>query len=779
MPASKELLAAYDDAMAVMSRPCRFLEWKLYGGGKDPKQWGPFGTSADRRTAWRKIKGARWIYVFRDFARVGSAAVWVDELYLDKDGTISATPMDKARVGDSHKALERDKRPQPIPVGDAISFPRRINGVAMQYYFFASRIRLPAFAIDEIGPNISACVAPVTFEENDANLAGEENGALLVPVLDPITVAVHLHACYVAAADDLVHYTTVNADQSDAKNKQAARRQKKHLLAQLIAAIVHPKVDTNNQLVHRLKNVGGDLEDFLKDYDRQIQHRVAWRDRWASLLANWLRGKTMDILARAHRFDHVADFHKFLIPYCLCLTRANESAEGRKLLDEQYAQKDHWLHRYVLPPETPAADVFQVIRKSGGATFEVLKEYGGRKIVEPAKYMSMRVELTLNRLAGEVIADLKPTKVAIVDAGAEFTRGTTPIQVMELELRVKDAKLEPKWEGAATKVLAVVEAINIVWALFSVADAMKGDDRQAKVLAALNLMGSGLDFSTSVMQLFKSSARKVALLGFVSGVIDAALAIVDAAKAYDKGDMGGMVGSAVIAIGSMTGMASASAVLLGVSGTGLGIIALALVALGYSIKLFFGDNDTDFHKLVQHCEWGIKAGTGTRRYDWAPKPPQDWPGDYDTQLKAAVSVLCGFKFEAADHADLRAAKLVTTWIPQGAKLALTYHEEWESPTPSLTVTDTITFRESGASPSQSRLTIKPQGKTAYVVRPVKRPDEKTLAATGARLAAPDGFKTIWVEAQLTFELGAEKFTIPDSKRKTELWREAQGHVVAA
>src|SRR5688572_11592154 len=116
MTASKELLLAYDDAMAVMSKPCRFVEWKIYGGGAKVDIWSPFGVSSDKKSAWKEIEGERWIYVFRSYARTKSAGVWVEELHLDKHGEIAATPMDKAIDARSGGPLERDKRPEPLAI---------------------------------------------------------------------------------------------------------------------------------------------------------------------------------------------------------------------------------------------------------------------------------------------------------------------------------------------------------------------------------------------------------------------------------------------------------------------------------------------------------------------------------------------------------------------------------------------------------------------------------------------------------------------------------------
>jgi hypothetical protein len=135
MAASKELLVAYDEAMAVMSRGCRFVEWKIYGGGQDVKAWSPFGVSDDKKGAWKEIEGERWIYVFRSYARTKSAGVWVEELHLDAEGEIAATPMDDARDARTGAPLERDKRPKPLAIGNTMSFARRLHGVAMGVLF--------------------------------------------------------------------------------------------------------------------------------------------------------------------------------------------------------------------------------------------------------------------------------------------------------------------------------------------------------------------------------------------------------------------------------------------------------------------------------------------------------------------------------------------------------------------------------------------------------------------------------------------------------------------
>jgi hypothetical protein len=773
MAASKELLASYDDAIAVMSRVCRFVEWKIYGGGEDVKNWSPFGPSRDRKSAWKEIEGEKWIYVFRSYARVASAGVWVEELHLDKQGNISATPMEKAKSDKTGKPLERDKRPQPVAFGKTMSFARRVHGVAMEYYFFASRIRLPASTIEAIGANISAYAPPINFEEDDANIVGIEGGALLVPVLDPVTVALHLHANYVAAANDLIDYSAQHKDQSDKKRKQVGLRQKKHLLALLIKALVDPKVDVNNELVNRLRRQGIDLEKFLEEYDRQIHYRLKWRDRWAGLLKTWLASDVMKVVAKAYESDAAEDFPKFFIPFCLCLTRTSESPAGRELLDELYAQPDHWMHKYLLPESQPTQDQFQVIRKGGGAVFEALKEYGARVVLEPAKYGKIQFVQTFNWLAGEKVVAPHNAAIKLGDDVVDHfiqVRTRNIVQVTELQVVVKEATIAPKWEGAATKFAIIVEFINTAIAVKALVDAMGGNSAAEKMLAVINLLGSGADIGVAILSIATKARVWIGVLGFVSGVIDTALAIVAAIEAYKKDDMGGMVGSGVIAVGSSLAAAASLGLLAGASWTGpVAIAALALVALGYAIKLMFGDNDTAYHKLVTHCEWGEKAGQGSDQPDWAPAAYKDWKGNYDLQLRAAVNVLCGFSlqhnkdFAEQPLKDQREIRLNVNWIPTGATLTVTYHEEWEAAADSRVLTDSFVFKQSGPISTGGFLSITPRNQTSYVVRAQKKTNEKGIE-NGIYPGFADGFKKIWIEAQLSMDFESVQFLIPENKK---------------
>jgi hypothetical protein len=421
-------------------------------------------------------------------------------------------------------------------------------------------------------------------------------------------------------------------------------------------------------------------------------------------------------------------------------------------------------------PKSRGGDQFQVIRKGGGAVFEAVKEWAPRIILAPAKYGTIQFTQSFNRLAGEKVIAPAGAGIKVADevVVSSVAHGRRVVQITEAHVLLKDAEIKPRWEGAAKKFGTIVEAINTCLAIKQVIDAMSGDDNREKVLAIINLLGSSLDMTAALLQFTKASSRTLGAIGFVSGIIDTVLAVADAVDAYKKDDMGGMVGSGVIALGSALAAGSGLALLAGSSAAGpLGVAALAVVALGYSIKLAFGDNDTPYHKLVAHCEWGEDAGKGSDQPDWAPAPYKAWKGDYDAQLEAAINVLVSFGVGANDPMDPREARVTMSWVPTGATLVFAYHEEWSSPGANIVFSDSFVFGPQGPTPSSYLLTIKARDKKSYVVRPHKSPNEqKALVPASGWAPVPhkaDGLKKIWVEAQLSFELASMKYLVPKKK----------------
>ena len=260
-------------------------------------------------------------------------------------------------------------------------------------------------------------------------------------MLDPITIALHLHAYYVAMADDFIRYTSTYADQPPAEQDAIRKRLKKVLLARVLQSVISADYHDektgagSNTLVNALNNQSA-VDDFLADYDKQVSHRVRWRDRWASYLCNWLRGAPMKLAEAAHLVDPKNDFGKFLVPWCLSITRTCKSPEGRKLLQEILDDDKHFAHRVIFPQKQKAsAEFFEMGRKYGSAILEGLKEWGPIIAVKGNKEV-------IKFFKGALVNEFGWENEIYWERSYRNT-----FQKIEHEIN-----FEPKWEGAIGKI---------------------------------------------------------------------------------------------------------------------------------------------------------------------------------------------------------------------------------------------------------------------------------------------------------------------------------------
>jgi len=648
---SKALSLAYDSAIAVMTRQCRFVEWRFYGGGSDYKKWSPFGLLSSRAGSWKEIKGERWIYVYRRDYRTGNAPRWVEELYLDAQGGIAAVPMDGLLDPQSGKAA--DKRPKPVALGETISFARRIQGVAYEYFFFATRIRLSGSAIDKLSRRVDEFAPPVNFEDSDMNVADFQQGKALVAVLDPMTIALELHDAYIVALDDFTGYSSIHDGQSKAEQDAVGQRQKKLLLAQLIDSLTSKKSDPANMLYYKLNDAhvpqkpkNRTLDFFLKEYEEQLQHRLNWRDYWSSFITRWLDSPAIHFLEEVYQQDLANAWPDYLSFYDSVHERLYESADGRAYIEKVLGQPHHWVHDYVLPKADTSGDKFQVFRKAGGSILGIYREYG-------VAYLHRRnlpefLAVTKN-LAAKLNSDFK-TEFQTIPQALKKSRGEVRWAAVKAQriIVTKAAELKRSHEfrerrAAQARITfsIAVEGINLYLAFKAIEEAYKSGTPAEKAWAWLNLAGSMVDFSASWVEWLaptpsgaataaaRAAVRTVALIGFVSAVIDTILGAQATVQAFKQGDMGGMVGSAVVTVGSAAlALLSLRAFISGAMGGPWGLIAMLVVAIGYAIKVMFA-GDTPYQKLVGHCEWGIEYGEDEAQPDWAPKPFKDWKDNFD------------------------------------------------------------------------------------------------------------------------------------------------------
>ena len=97
-----------------------------------------------------------------------------------------------------------------------------------------------------------------------------------------------------------------------------------------------------------------------------------------------------------------------------------------------------------------------------------------------------------------------------------------------------------------------VEGVNLYLAVQGLKHAYEKGSTTDKALAWVNTFGSLIDFSgfvaevLSVNTIAKASVRALAVIGLVSAIIDTFSGVVSTVKEYRAGNMGGMVGSAIV-----------------------------------------------------------------------------------------------------------------------------------------------------------------------------------------------------------------------------------------
>jgi hypothetical protein len=192
----------------------------------------------------------------------------------------------------------------------------------------------------------------------------------MIPVLDPITIATHLHAYYVAASDELIKYLTGVADSSAPQSAEQKTAVKKRLQKVQLGMLITALRDGEGNLGNF---VGQDvLWDFMEDFRKQVAFRQDWRNRWATYLFNWLAAGPIALATEAHLFDLIKDFPWFFLQMANCYSRASETPQSRELLQAHFEQPANyaWVRKYVLGHDTLDADLVQAIRKLGTAPLE-------------------------------------------------------------------------------------------------------------------------------------------------------------------------------------------------------------------------------------------------------------------------------------------------------------------------------------------------------------------------------------------------------------------------
>jgi hypothetical protein len=771
--------SAYDAAAAVFSRSFRFVEWKFIATNDTARYpFGDHGQSID--TAIVPIDREKWIYVFMHHANEEYAAIR-EEIRIDANGEMAATPWDKIE-----KPLK--ERGKPEAIGKSLCLPRRIFGTPEVYRFYASRVRLPLKQIKELERNIYKFAPATSLEPGKNTTVVEKDGNLLVPVVDPITVLLHLHAAYEASVDDVIHYTVAHDGLPDATKRAVLRRHKKHLLATVIKGIIGDEKNTEaNNLVQLLEGMQSPVEEFITHYERSVAWRIERKVRLGANLVKWLQSDAIRIAGDAYRGSPRLAWPTFLVPWCHCITRLNESPAGRLYVLGLLDDKSHFVHTYVWPKEDlPTDDIVQSVRKGGLTLLEGWKTIAEARILQKSGDYVEETLATLKRLrrARVELLDIKLSREAIKTIVAEKRRINETIKGINARTIADVPSDINHFARGARSIGAIIEGVNLCFAVAAVMEAMKGTDPEQQKLAIIGLIGSGLDASSAIVSLLKNTEHVVVVLGFVSGVIDIYLGHVAMDKAFKDGEKDVAAGAFLTAAGATIGVSGICMGLLAIPGAQIvGIIGLAVVAIGSAIKALY--SQTPLERFFDRCSWG-KHHLESGGADWSPTRFEQWKGDkeFDYQLEALLNIICKIEVDKDDLFSHRTVTLKAGWIPPDAKLEVTYAESWTTPNERRVLQATVTFPDTGPVSNNAGLPARAAGKTGVtltdqdgvngrsraggaVPRPLLTP--QWLAGVNMTLPNPQ-LARVAVTARLAVAFaGGVGFTIPHNASETELY----------
>jgi hypothetical protein len=811
---SKPVDAFYSWACAAMSPPVRFNEWKFMGSyGQDGQRYfAPMGLTDEKRDAAKEFfTKERWIYVFRFMASVGKVRL-SHEIHFDgATRNLALTPMvpfENARAASGMDvAPDPAKRGAPEDLGGpTIRFPRRIRGEQVVYYFLATRVRLPAAQILEIEQDghMHRWLPPVTFEPDDPNVLWPDKGSdhpVTVPVVDPITVAMHLHGIYRAALEDYQRYTTNRS------------RMQKVALANVVHGLVEQDMhaDRSQHLFTKIDKFK--VEALLDDYDVQCQHRTATYSIFGGWLADWLHSPAMKLVQHAH-LARPEDVAGYLVPYCLCLTRAMESAPGRAMLRKAYA--DDFVKRNITR-QIGKADYAGSIKDMAGATLPAVTQ------LSPIAFEEMKDEAEKVGFFKKAMEDT--TFYREYKYGDEIVDGFLSVEeIEEIEgkpgverlmhgnkgaLKVKDItrlsaeqeEVPRTWEGSITKVETLLKGVNTVLAVSKIADLLGSDEPGSRKKAIWVATAATLE----IAQGMKTFAKISGALGFIAGLMELSDLEDEEGEARAKGDtmterglqmqrLGtvlSLLGNTVKSMATDSATAAfagaedaAAADMFGVAagtaaeGEALGAVvggmimsfAGVVIFAGVLIALLMGESDIEL--FLEHCEWGNDRYEGDEEEgpSWSRVPYPKWRNAYGEQLYAFAQILCDFDVDdpkALDvmmgKSDPREAFVKMGWVPSGGKLELAYVEKWDDVT--IRKKAVIGFDGDGKARQLSGDPFEVFTMNGLHSFKPRLKDAKPVVDG----SVADGFDSIHYYARLSLELGGGKIDVPRKPKKVTMF----------
>ncbi len=791
---------AYDAALAVLTAPVSFVEWTTLkvesSAAPDPNlsdDWCPIAVwmqDSSEEYEWgttRAIEGERYIYVFSRRAWSDDKPTLVEELHLAEDGQIEAAKLGERRFPDpaplDGKGSPLPERRQWSKIGTTMRFARRWRGSRMVHYFFATRVPLSRRSVEELRQNVALWVPATTFDDysfvlpstSDLNGAGPKTfgqwdpnlvtgqgpGALQVPVLDPITVALHLHLLASSASNDLYEYMTVDEEQSAAAREHVEKRQQKLVLAYVVQLVLK-NYDTSYG--HEMSSVAERTNKFVQQYWEQVNHRIQENERWWFYLSNWYQSDPIHFLSRAH-YEH-PDEHwpKFLLPMLVSVQGAGTAVPGRELLARLIDDKRFkWFRREVLPgyhdepEEDETAAKYQLPRKFALAVLETVKELaplfverGGT--VEMFRVLAAHGKFNIWIMVDGTMEIIDPHKAAEAYAHSVKSLGFKAPNAHELVEEWEEITYHPykkKW----LKLARIVELIDLA---LSVRQFVKS----RSTVNSLTLARSMADTSAILLEFAHGTKGK--LLGLllktrpgiviVAGVLEIITGVIEAKHGEHKHDYTGAASAYITVTGAAISTAGfIASVAFGIAATPFVVAGLIVMTIGALVGFF---KDTPMDTYLKFCAFGEDGGGG----EIVPGLEEMKEGEYGQQLEVLINLICAFKMERADMAgadgDPLEARFTMGWYPEKAYMEVHYEDEWF-----------VGAQRGGWPALVKRLTFDAVG---VKLTPERKFDLRLTQAPPFMLDYNVGFKGHF-SAQL--HVSFDRFEIVVPPRKQELWIE--------
>lgn len=633
------------------SRRFRLVEWREYRHASGlARPWVP-NFNPDRksnltdREAFQFIR-KKWVYVFwttKSFSRL-FLEFWVD---TDINNVISMTPIDPTKYN-----LDRDKRPAANPA-DTLSdlqWPHAINGQAVYYHAFVSRIRLTNAAIQKLHDWIQD--KPGYALRKDEEFLSY-NGAWHLPVIDPFTIAINLNHRFQQSRDDLLNYTTVYDGQPSRTQERVQQRLKRKVLAEGIKAIVESSDEVKDAIGDDFSSRGfSQLYDVLLDHQKQVNRKVRAINRAASPLCLWLRSEWMEITEALYRVEEEEDMPRFLAYYDASVERITESGPGKAfaawLLNEAAGNPNHLIQQYAFKDKAATSTEFKVIQKAAGSCLGIFKSLVGVYIKQHDTAAARRLTKSLEYLLGGTVAVGKTLKSFVLrqSSGSLFRRfqveflfvEITPGSIHSSIVALEGSKILDRLGG-------LVSIINYGISLSTIKETARKNGLPL-YRDAFGYVASTVSTVNTVAGLLTTSEiaeQAIKRVGVVTALFDTILSVWDADAAARRGDYDRMAGFLLAATGSFASALGGVLVIAGVSslGTPLAIFGAIAALVGGVISIVAADSELEL--FISHSEFGSKYLDSGYGGSWAIENYEHW--DLDTQLKVMRNLLSAFSIE--------------------------------------------------------------------------------------------------------------------------------------